>query len=167
MDVEELLAREQIRALSGTYMRGLDRLDTSLLRAVFWDDAKTDYGFFKGSPDAFAEMCRMALKDHLANHHMLGQINIEVEGETAYGEVYFQAFHRIVADGEERDLIISGRYVDRYECRNGTWKIAYRSEVNDWSTNVPATDGYFRQQPDGLRGARKPDDAIYYVRDLA
>ena len=59
-----------------------------------------------------------ALKGHLANHHMLGQINIELEGDVAFGEVYFQAFHRIVVSGEERDLCISGRYVDRYELRD-------------------------------------------------
>jgi len=66
-----------------------------------------------------------------------------------------------VTDGEERDLFISGRYVDRYENRDGAWKFAFRSEVNDWARNDPATDDYFAATPDSLRGARKPDDAIY------
>ena len=92
---------------------------------------------------------------------MIGQVNIDVEGDIAFGEVYFQAFHRIVVDGAERDLFISGRYVDRYEKRNGHWKIAFRSEVNDWARNDPATDDYFTATPDSLRGARKPDDAFY------
>lgn len=165
MELEELLAREQIRTLSGTYMRGLDRLDMEALRSVFFDDAEMDYGFFKGGPDDFVAMCHGALKDHLANQHLVGQINIELHGNTAFGEVYFQAFHRVIEEGEERDLIIAGRYVDRYECRNSEWKISFRSEVNDWSTNVPASDSYFERAPTSLRGARKPEDGLYSVPD--
>ena len=161
MTVEELLAKQEITDLVGAYMRGLDRLDKDLLLSTFHPDANTDYGFFKGGPEAFVEMAYSALQDHLANHHMIGQVNIDVEGEVAFGEVYFQAFHRIVTDGTERDLFISGRYVDRYEKRNGIWKIAFRSEVNDWARNDPATDDYFDATPESLRGARKPADAIY------
>ena len=161
MSIDELLAKQEITDLVGRYMRGLDRLDRDLLRSTFHDDATTDYGFFKGGPDDFCDMAMNALKDHLANHHMIGQVLIDVEGDVAFGEVYFQAFHRIVADGEERDLFISGRYVDRYEKREGAWKFAFRSEVNDWARNDPATDDYFDATPDSLRGARMPDDASY------
>jgi hypothetical protein len=160
MSIDELLAKQEITDLVGRYMRGLDRLDKKLLRSTFHDDATTDYGFFKGGPDAFTDMAYNALQAHLANHHMIGQVNIDVEGDVAFGEVYFQAFHRIVADGEERDLFISGRYVDRYERRGGEWKIAFRSEVNDWARNDPATDDYFAATPDSLRGGRM-DDASY------
>ena len=40
---------------------------------------------------------------------MLGQMLVQVDGDKAIGEIYFQAFHRIVEDGEEKDLFISGR----------------------------------------------------------
>ena len=160
MTIDELLAKQEITDLVGRYMRGLDRLDAALLRATFWDDASTDYGFYKGGPDGFVDMAMNALKDHLANHHMIGQVNVDVEGEVAFGEVYFQAFHRIVTDGEERDLFISGRYVDRYERRGGEWRFAFRSEVNDWARNDPATDDYFAATPESLRGGRL-DDASY------
>lgn len=163
MSIDDVIARQEITDLVGRYMRGLDRLDRELLRSTFHDDANTDYGFFTGGPDAFVDMAYGALKDHLANHHMLGQVNIDLEGDIAFGEVYFQAFHRIVQDGEERDLLIAGRYVDRYEKRDGEWKIAFRSEVNDWARNDPATDDYFTGNPKSLRGGRL-DDA-WYQRD--
>ena len=166
MTIDELLAKQEITDLVGRYMRGLDRLDRDLLRSTFHDDATTDYGFFQGSPDDFCDMAMNALTDHLANHHMIGQVLIDVEGDVAFGEVYFQAFHRIVTEGEERDLFISGRYVDRYEKRDGVWKFAFRSEVNDWARNDPATDDYFAATPDSLRGARKPDDAVYQRESL-
>ncbi|HIF33307.1 MAG TPA: hypothetical protein EYQ75_16880 [Planctomycetaceae bacterium] len=100
LTVEELIAKEEIRDLVGRYMRGLDRLDVELLRSVFHDDATTDYGFFQGGPDAFVEMAYNALKDHLANHHLIGQTNIDIKGDVAFGEIYFQAFHRIVVNDE-------------------------------------------------------------------
>ena len=165
MTIDEVIAKQEITDLVGRYMRGLDRLDKNLLRSTFHDDATTDYGFFQGGPDEFVDMAYNALKDHLANHHMIGQVNIDLEGDIAFGEVYFQAFHRIVQDGEERDLFISGRYVDRYEKRNGEWKFAFRSEVNDWARNDPATDDYFQSNTQSLRGGRL-DDFSYQRDDL-
>ncbi len=167
MTIEELLAKQEIAELSGAYMRGLDRLDRPLLRSVFHDDARTDYGFFQGGPDDFVEMAYGALRDHAANHHMLGQINVTLrDATTAFGEVYFQAFHRIVEDGDEKDLFISGRYVDRYEKRGGAWKIAFRAEVNDWARTEPAADEFFRQTPQSLRGERAPKDLSYRIDEL-
>ena len=163
MTIDEVIAKQEITDLVGRYMRGLDRLDRDLLRSTFHDDATTDYGFFQGGPDEFVDMAYNALKDHLANHHMIGQVNIDLEGDIAFGEVYFQAFHRIIQEGEERDLFISGRYVDRYEKRDGEWKFAFRSEVNDWARNDPATDDYFESNTRSLRGGRLDD--FSYQRD--
>ena len=84
----------EIIDLSSNYMRGLDRLDGELERTVFWDDAYCSYGTYEGGPNEFVDFCQNALKSHLANHHFLGQINIELNGEEAFGEVYYQAFHR-------------------------------------------------------------------------
>ncbi|MBO6657325.1 MAG: nuclear transport factor 2 family protein [Pseudomonadales bacterium] len=151
----------EIMQLSATYMRGLDRLDGELERAVFWDDAWCSYGTYEGGPDKFVEYCMQALKIHGSNQHMLGQITVELEGEEAFGEVYYQAYHRIQNEqGEARDMFISGRYVDRYERRDGIWKIAYRSELVDWVRDEAAADDWFADSP-MILGARKPDDPLY------
>jgi len=157
-DVDALLAKEDIRALSLQYMRGLDRLDAHLLRSVFFDDAQVDYGFYRGSALEFVPFAMRALRDHRSNHHFIGQMSVDFEGDIAFGEIYFQAFHRIVDSGAEKDLFIAGRYVDRYERRNGVWKIAFRAEVNDWARTEPAADEFFRTAPQALRGARGADD---------
>jgi hypothetical protein len=157
-DVQALLAKEDIRTLSRQYMRGLDRLDADLLRSVFFDDAQVDYGFYRGSAQQFVAFAMRALHDHHANHHFIGQMSVDLEGDIAFGEIYFQAFHRIVEAGVEKDLFIAGRYVDRYERRHGIWKIAFRAEVNDWARTDAAADGFFRSAPEALRGARGADD---------
>ena len=58
------------------------------------------------------------------------------------------------------DMIIAGRYLDRYENRGDVWKFAYRSEVVDWSRSQPTNDPYFDLAPDCLRGSRA-DDPVY------
>jgi hypothetical protein len=156
--IAELASKQEIAELSARYMRGLDRLDRALLASVFHEDARVNYGFFAGSAKDFVEFAYGALVGHLANHHMIGQVLIELAGDTATGEVYFQAFHRIVDGGAEKDLFIAGRYVDRYERRGGVWRIAFRAEVNDWARTEPAADDFFRAAPGSLRGARGGDD---------
>ena len=88
MTIEDLLAKQEIVELSGTYMHGLDRLHRESLRGVFHDDATTDYGFFQGGPDDFVDMAFGALSDHDDNHHMLGQINVRlIEGEDGSAKI--------------------------------------------------------------------------------
>lgn len=159
-DIEQLLAKQSIYELSCRYSRGLDRLDADLLRSVFFEDAHCAYGIYDGPPGAFIDFAMQALESHAANHHMIGNALIEVEGDEAFGEIYFQAYHKSMGDSGFEDLIIAGRYIDRYEKRDGVWKIAYRSERNDWSRTTPTNDVYFEIAAAGLRGSRR-DDAVY------
>jgi hypothetical protein len=156
--LQSLLDRQQICDLSARYMRGLDRLDLALLKSVYHDDATDDRGFYKGSGHGLCELAVQILASHHSNHHMLGQMSIDIEGDVAFGEVYFQAYHRTVQDGAETDFVVLGRYADRYERRDGVWKIAHRSELNDACWQQPASDDWFRQTPAALRGARGADD---------
>jgi len=148
--------------LAALYMRGLDRLDGALLAAQFWPEAGCEYGVFSGGPAAFADFCMTMLKEHKRNHHFIGQHLIDFTGPNeAYGEVYYQAYHRVPGEaGEPRDLFIAGRYVDRYERRQGLWKIAYRSELVDWVRDDPASDAMVGDTP-FIMGQRKPDDPLY------
>ncbi|MFN4020057.1 MAG: nuclear transport factor 2 family protein [Erythrobacter sp.] len=149
--------------LAARYMRGLDRRDGALVEAQFWSDAWCEYGIFSGSPADFATFCMAALGNHERNHHMLGQHLIDFTGPgEAYGEVYYQAYHRVHDDaGSPRDLFIAGRYVDRYERRAGVWKIAYRSELVDWLRDDPASDTILADAA-FILGQRKPADPLYH-----
>ena len=163
MTLDELLAKQEIYELSCNYMRALDRLDADLMHTVFHEDATVDYGFFQGAGKDFVDFAQNALKDHLANHHMIGQVNVKVDGDEGVGEIYFQAFHKVIQEGEEKDLFICGRYVDRYERRAGVWKISFRSEVNDWSRTEADADLYLKGESGSLIGERKPGDHSYGI----
>lgn len=155
--------RFAIQELAALYMRGLDRLDGALLEAQFWPGAPCEYGVFSGGPAEFAAFCMEMLATHTRNHHFIGQHLIDFTGpDEAYGEVYYQAYHRVHDEaGAPRDLFIAGRYVDRYERRGGVWKIAYRSELVDWVRDDPASDAMVEAAP-FIMGQRKPDDPLYH-----
>jgi hypothetical protein len=159
--IQELLDRQDIYELSVRYMRGQDRLDRDLQASVYWEDATDDRGFFTGTAMDFVDFAQELLASHKANHHQLGQASIEIDGDVAHGEIYFQAFHRIEENGLEKDFWIIGRYVDRYERRNGEWRIAHRTELNDACWVQPATDDWLRSTPEALRGRHGIDDPSY------
>ena len=171
--VQRLIDRSELEELSGTYMRGLDRRDPDLLRAVFHPDATTHYGAFRGDPEEFVAMAMGALSTHEANQHILGQINLwfaaDVAGDPvrrASGEVYFQAFHRVVQGGGERsDVFICGRYVDRYECRDGEWRMTHRTEVVDWARTEPTLDDYLPSRPEVVTGRQDRSDLSYRIEE--
>lgn len=159
--IDRLTSWQAIYDLSCDYMRAQDRLIPALHRSVFHDDTTTDYGAgYSGDADGFVVFAQGVLSDHLANHHMIGQVRIDFEEtDIAFGEVYFQAFHRIVREAGEQDLWVSGRYVDRYERRDGVWKIAHRSELVDWIREEPAAEGQLGEARDMfLLGLRAPND---------
>ncbi len=162
--VEEYMARQDIYQLSCRYSRGLDRLDKELLLSVFHADAWCEYGFCNGSPVEFVEFAIGALKDHDANQHLVGNTLIDVDGDQAFGEVYFQAYHKVTDENGSNDIIIAGRYLDRYECRDGQWKFSYRSERVDWARTTESKDIYFDMAPDCLCGGRQ-DDAVYQTEN--
>lgn len=157
--LQRLLDESEIRALSATYMRGLDRLDPALVRSVFADDATTHYGSFRGNADEMPEMAMRALGAYRTTQHLLGQINLGIDGDAATGEVYFQAFHQHAT--EDFDRFICGRYVDRYARRDGSWLITHRTEVVDWTRTESIADDYFIKRPQTVRGTRDATDLSY------
>ena len=42
-------------------------------------------------------------------------------------------FHRVAAETGPLDLLIGGRYLDKYEKRDGTWKFSHRAVLADWA----------------------------------
>jgi len=162
--LRRLLDRSSLEELARRYMRGLDRRDGALLRSVFHPDATTHYGAFAGGPDEFVDYAMSALSTHEINQHLIGQVNLWFETEVrANGEVYFTAFHRLDRQGQRVDMTISGRYVDRYECREGDWGISHRTEIVDWARTEPTLDDYTPGRPALVLGRPGPQDLSYRI----
>lgn len=162
-EIRDLAARRDINDAVQRYMRGLDRLDPVLQRSAFHDDAVVDCGLMKGGVDDFVAFAQDLLAGMEATHHLLGQVRIEIAGQRAQGECYFQAWHRTAGedgqgDGSVRDLFISGRYIDEYACRDGQWRITARTLVTDWVKDDPGSLAFFAANPTIVHGGRRGTD---------
>jgi hypothetical protein len=159
----ELADRAAILDCSVRYMRGQDRLDAALQISAFHADAAVDYGFFVGTADSFVAFAQSLLARYPATWHSLGQSMIIIDGDGASGEIYFHAWHRRDAGEGPQDLQIAGRYIDRYERREGCWGIVHRSELVDWTRTDPASDDWLVRTPAALRGGRGSADASHFI----
>jgi hypothetical protein len=158
-EVRDLAARRDIHDAIQRYMRAQDRLLPELHLSAFHEDAYVDCGLYAGPAAGFVEFAQGFLRELKGSQHLIGQVQIKLDGDVADGEAYFIAWHRVVEEGEEKDLFIAGRYVDRYEKRNGEWRIAKRRELIDWARTDPAADGFMKDYADKLVvGARGEDD---------
>ena len=138
--LSELKARAAIGDVLVRYCHALDRGDEAMLRSCFHDGSLHDHGEFVGSSTDFCTFAIDVLKNCVATHHHLGNIWISVAGVSAEVQSYYVAYHRVPEQGEmpfpralpNEDLFIAGRYIDRFECRNGEWRIVQRRGTIDW-----------------------------------
>ena len=156
----ELLAENEIRKVLLRYCRGVDRLDRDLVRACFHEDAVDSHGNFEGDVDSLLDWMWGVLTKFDTTMHFVGNMLIEVEGELARAETYGVAFHRGEPEKPHRNLINGFRYVDRFERRDGAWRIARRTVVTDW-TRVDVPEQWWPTPEGILCGKRGPDDPVY------
>jgi hypothetical protein len=100
--------------------------------------------------------------------HLLGSSYIELDGDAAYVETYIWTFLRVERDGRSWDTYTGGRLHDRFERRDGVWKIAHRRTVFDWNRDTPANEGwclgYIDPRAPGVRRGRKDASDPSYER---
>ena len=86
----------------------------------------------------------------------------------AVGESYVIAYQNTLGD-DPQDVMTGGRYIDRYERRNGEWKISHRTFVLDWTTSSRSKDlmglGMFEEMVKGERGKQDPVYALWSTLD--
>lgn len=159
--LEALLAKQACAELVYRLARGIDRCDEALLRSVFHPDATDDHGMFKGSAADFVTWVLPLLATMERTQHFIGNVLIEVAGDTAAGESYFIAHHSLAESQAGTYSIAAGRYLDRFERRDGAWRIAHRQAVYDWSAAGPSTDGWDRGGLAWAFGARGKADPSF------
>ncbi|MGE0482619.1 MAG: nuclear transport factor 2 family protein [Gammaproteobacteria bacterium] len=159
----ELVARTQIADVIYRYARGIDRLDFDLVRSCYHADAYDDHGGFAGHVEEFIAAAGEFLRRWTATQHFMGNMLIEIDGDRARAETYAVAYHRREdADGNGKDDVMGIRYVDRFEKRDGEWKIAHRVVANEWRRVDPVTGAKHRNQL-GVWGRRDDGDVLNWI----
>lgn len=130
----EMLDEYQLRKLVHAYCRAVDRGDTVLLRSLYHHDAADHHGGFStGGVDDFFDKLDAARPYLRAMQHNITTVNFVISGHRAEGEIYSIAMHTFSARHGDVDVVIGGRYLDKYEKRDGTWGFTERTIVTDWA----------------------------------
>lgn len=164
VQVQQLLDREAIRNCIYRYCRGIDRVDETALRSAYWPDAICRHGAHVGSGADFVEWALEGRRTAGRAIHMIGNILIDLHGNEAAVESYFQTtLGGRDAQNTPQETLLAGRYVDRFERRENEWRVAARTVVYDWVRQLamPADmihEVFGKRQP---VGAHKPEDPIY------
>lgn len=157
---DEMADREAIRDCLFRYCRGIDRSDPETLRSAYWPGAMDYHTGFAGTVEQFIEWAMPRLAEMKDSVHMIGNILIRLDGDTAKVESYL--WSATISPGEEpRQVMISGRYLDKFEKRDDEWRIADRMVVHDWFSETTEIGDWSKGpfgMPDLERGANVPDD---------
>lgn len=184
--VRLLSDHREIENLLKIYCRAIDRLDVDLLKSIYHPDATDSHGAFEGNAHEFADFIIDNLRTSTSyGFHTVTHAVIDIEGDVAASEAYYMGYHRIpvgrekltaffgesyVARAEqegsldrEHEFECGGRYIDRFERRDGAWKIAKRRITNEWRRSA-ATTPYWLEGQAGqfdLPGARDRSDPVF------
>jgi hypothetical protein len=158
-----LMDRRAIEDVVHAHARGHDRFDVALLTQAYHPDGVDEHGAasINQGPD-YAEWANAihAGGSQLCLHNITTH-NCEIDGDTAHSESYVLV-GLLNPDGKSVRLI-NGRYVDRLERRDGTWKIALRRCTVDL---LIAGDASILEMPQFkaggyIKGTRDESDVSY------
>lgn len=141
--IERMLARDEIREVLARYARGVDRADGPLLKSCYHEDAIEEHGgAYSGNAFAYVDGAIPRIERLGPMQHLLGTSHIEFDGDLAYVETYIWTFLRLRLESGDLDTFTGGRLIDRFERRDGAWKIAHRRTIFDWNRDTDSRQGW-------------------------
>lgn len=160
--LQELLDRQDIHDCLLRFCRGMDRFDRELYLSAFHNDAEMAAGPYVGDVAGCWDWAKpMHEGAQVLTHHLLLNHHVEIDGDTAHSECYYQFVgrnHPWEAGGDETVMLAGGRYIDRLERRDSIWKIALRTNIIEWSCLQPSLPPPFADVADiGLNGVSSRD----------
>jgi len=136
--------------LAYAYARSADRIDAEALGALFVDEGVLRV-ISRGAEDtpmqrvgrtdivsAIKRLDRYDVTFHMIGNHYY-EIDYEIDGDSATGEVYCIAHHVHGEPGNKRDHVMMIRYHDRYRREAGGWRFAERELHVDWTEERAVT----------------------------
>jgi hypothetical protein len=178
-DLQRLADRSAIQDCVHRYARGIDRRNWDFLASAFHPGAMLHQGDFKGTIE---EMLANVAARHAGieqSAHLLTNILIEFDSDDgAVVETYYLAYLRNAhlpavvrtdllgtdaGEGGKVDMRSLGRYIDRFERRDGQWRIAKRVCIAETLTGAAVPDSN-PLSTNWAMASRDPDDALWAMR---
>lgn len=165
----DMYARHEIREVLTRYARGVDRGDAALMSGCYHPDAIEEHGGnYTGNALAYVEQAVPRIHKMGPMQHLLGTSHIDLRDDLAMVETYVWTFARFQRDGRDWDTFTGGRLLDRFEYRDGHWRIAHRRTIFDWNRDTPSSEGWVLGMftpgnPGMLMGRKGESDASYAI----
>ncbi|MBS7670038.1 nuclear transport factor 2 family protein [Croceicoccus gelatinilyticus] len=155
----ELVAVRDVGDVLTRYCRALDRADLAMMETVYWPDGEDIHGIYSGRASEFVPFIISEITKYFTmGTHCLLNVDIEIDGDHAASESYLYSacrvrggmaedmlgssyFGQLAASGLDADhemFVMAGRYLDRFEKRDGEWRILRRMVVSDWNASHPS-----------------------------
>jgi 3-phenylpropionate/cinnamic acid dioxygenase small subunit len=142
--VQLLIDRLEIDDLLTRYTVALDTRRWDLLATVFTPDATIDYTSSEGIKGQFPEVAawlEKALTPFSATQHLLGNRQIELDGDQGTGLTYFFNPNSLTdAAGTATMLFVGGFYRDKFVRTAEGWRVADRYEETTWVNSEEPLD---------------------------
>lgn len=159
--LQQAIDKMEILDALARYARGCDRVAPEVMVSAYHEDSWDYHGSFQGTGREMSYDEKRRSPDNVIVHHALCQSLIELDGDVARVETYYIASGlRNYPDGTKVHRIY-GRYLDRFERRDGEWRIAVRRAVVDFSQEEPAGHPW-PPESNYDRGRRWPDDLVFH-----
>jgi hypothetical protein len=166
MDIlRELKAREDIRDALNRYCRGVDRCDMALALSAYHPDAWDAHGEMEGpATQVMAWAINVHLTQFISTGHYITNQYIEIKQDKARVESCIMGVMRYRSEGRLMELIGYGRYLDQFECREGSWRIVHRLVLRDAAKVIEVDEvaiSLGKEMADGGRGRDDPSDEFF------
>lgn len=179
--LERLLAKEEIREVVYRWCRAVDRCDWAEVHEVFHPDGHDSHGIFQGGVDDLVAWLRERHKSISRSMHLVTNIFLEfADADNALAESYSIALQyypgggaaetrsAIAGGGDVSDgdfnMLVTGRYVDHFQRRDGRWRILNRSVVFDNSVMLAAGGKDAQLGADWIVSTRDSSDPLFALR---
>lgn len=133
-DEQARIERRITRALL-QYARAVDGRDYDAVAECYWPDAHDEHADFSGDRDTYVAWLREVLPPIAVSTHQFTGTLVDVESPTvalAHSWCLNTLVFRAGPGAADRHTTAHLRYLDRFECRGGEWRIADRRVVTDW-----------------------------------
>ncbi|HET9731714.1 MAG TPA: nuclear transport factor 2 family protein [Acidimicrobiales bacterium] len=164
--IDYLLDRQAILDCIASHAHGHDRHDADVITAAYHDDGFDEHGKAINPGPKYAAWINPVHAAGSQGHlHNITTHTVEIDGDTAHAESYVLVA-LLNPDGETARFI-NGRYIDRLEKRDGTWRIAVRRSTVEVMVTADASglqNPVFKDQGYS-KGTRDRRD-LSYVRPL-
>lgn len=131
MELNQLLAEREIYQRLVAVARAMDERNWRAFDDLTTESMTCDLGLGpQEGREAFVYTMRSYLDECGPTQHMLGNVLIAVEGETASSKAYVSDMH--VGAGEKSQMTFRtlGDYHDQWRCVDGCWLLTHRSKIN-------------------------------------